>query len=167
MKKYILPTLTVFGVALGIFIGAMLAQKANAQRIVYQNGRWSLEQSKVDRLLQLMETAYVDSLDLDSITDEVMSELVQKLDPHSSYIPKEDLELVSSELAGSFSGIGVQFSIQQDTIGIIAVIAGGPCEGVGVLAGDKIITVDDSLFVGKKINNEKVMRTLYQTLRNA
>ena len=160
MKKYILPTLTVFGVALGIFIGAMLAQKANAQRIVYQNGRWSLEQSKVDRLLQLMETAYVDSLDLDSITDEVMSELVQKLDPHSSYIPKEDLELVSSELAGSFSGIGVQFSIQQDTIGIIAVIAGGPCEGVGVLAGDKIITVDDSLFVGKKINNEKVMRTL-------
>ncbi|MBQ7631932.1 MAG: S41 family peptidase [Paludibacteraceae bacterium] len=160
MKKILLPLLTVLGVALGLFIGMTLSQKANAQRIVYQNGRWNIEQSKVDRLLQLMETAYVDSLDIDSITDEMMSELVQKLDPHSAYIPKKDLEMVNSELAGSFSGIGVQFTIQQDTIRIVAVIAGGPSEGVGVLAGDKIITVDDSSFVGKKINNEKVMRTL-------
>ena len=160
MKKYLLPTLTVLGVALGLTIGMSLCQKANAQRIVYQNGQWSLEQTKVDRLLQLMEKAYVDSLNIDSITDEVMTEMVQKLDPHSAYIPKEDLEMVNSELAASFSGIGVQFSIQQDTVRIVAVIAGGPCEGVGVLAGDKIITVDDSTFVGKKMNNEKVMKTL-------
>ena len=160
MKKYILPTLTVLGVALGIIIGMSLTQKANAQRIVYQNGQWSIQQSKVDQLLQLMEKAYVDELNIDSITDEAMTELVQKLDPHSAYIPKEDLEMVNSELAGSFSGIGVQFSIQQDTVRIIAVIAGGPCEGVGVLAGDKIVSVDDSTFVGKKMNNEKVMKTL-------
>ena len=160
MKKYLLPTLTVIGVALGLTIGMSLCQKANAQRIVYQNGSWQLEQTKVDRLLQLMEKAYVDSLNIDSITDEVMTEMVQKLDPHSAYIPKEDLEMVNSELAASFSGIGVQFSIQQDTVRIVAVIAGGPCEGVGVLAGDKIITVDDSTFVGKKMNNEKVMKTL-------
>ena len=160
MKKYLIPTLTVAVMALGILIGTALTQKANAQRIVYQNGMWSLQQSKVDKLLQLMEQAYVDSLNIDSITDEAMTDLVQKLDPHSSYIPKKDLEIVNSELASSFSGIGVQFSIQQDTVRIIAVISGGPSEGVGVLAGDKIITVDDSLFVGKKINNEKVMRTL-------
>ncbi len=160
MKKYLLPTLTVIGVALGLTIGMSLCQKANAQRIVYQNGQWSLEQTKVDRLLQLIEKAYVDSLNIDSITDEVMTEMVQKLDPHSAYIPKEDLEMVNSELAASFSGIGVQFSIQQDTVRIVAVIAGGPCEGVGVLAGDKIITVDDSTFAGKKMNNEKVMKTL-------
>ena len=160
MKKYLLPTLTVIGLALGILIGSALTQKANAQRIVYQNGHWQLEQSKVDRLLQLMESAYVDSINMDSITDEAMTDLVKKLDPHSAYIPKEDLEMVNSELAGSFSGIGVQFTIQQDTVRIVAVIAGGPSEGVGVLAGDKLIMVDDSLFVGKKINNEKVMRTL-------
>ena len=160
MKKYILPTLTVLGVALGIIIGMSLTQKANAQRIVYQNGQWSIQQSKVDQLLQLMEKAYVDDLNIDSITDEAMTELVQKLDPHSAYIPKEDLEMVNSELAGSFSGIGVQFSIQQDTVRIVAVIAGGPCEGGGVLAGDKIVSVDDSTFVGKKMNNEKVMKTL-------
>ena len=136
MKKFILPTLTVAGVVIGIIVGMALSQKANAQRIVFQNGTWQMEQTKVDRLLQLMESAYVDELDIDSITDEVMSELVHKLDPHSSYIPKEDLEMVNSELAASFSGIGVQFSIQQDTVRIVAVIAGGPCEGVGVLAGD-------------------------------
>ena len=108
MKKYIFPTLTVLGVALGIILGMALSQQANAQRITYQNGQWHFEQSKVDRLLQLMESAYVDDLDIDSITDEAMTELVHKLDPHSAYIPKEDLEMVNSELAGSFSGIGVQ-----------------------------------------------------------
>ena len=160
MKKYLLPTLTVLAVALGILVGSALTQKVNAQRIVFHNGSWSIEQSKVDRLLQLMSTAYVDSLNIDSITDEAMADLVQKLDPHSAYIPKEDLEIVNSELAGSFSGIGVQFTIQQDTVRIVAVIAGGPCAGVGVLAGDKLISVDDSAFVGKKMNNEKVMKTL-------
>ena len=161
MKKYLIPILLVIvGVALGAAIGVTVCQKANAQRIVYQNGSWHIEQSKVDRLLYLMQNAYVDSLDIDSLTDEVMSELVEKLDPHSAYIPKKDLELVNSELAGSFSGIGVQFTIQQDTVRIVAVIAGGPSEGVGVLAGDTLISVDDSAFVGKKINNEKVMRTL-------
>ena len=160
MKKYLFPILTVVAVALGVLAGATLTQKAAAQRIVYQNGQWSIEQSKIDRLLQLLESAYVDSIDVDSITDEVMTELVQKLDPHSAFIPKKDLEMVNSELAGSFSGIGVQFTIQQDTVRIVAVIAGGPSEGVGVLAGDKIVSVDDSAFVGKKMNNEKVMRTL-------
>ena len=132
MKKYILPTLTVIAVALGIIIGMSLSQQANAQRIVFQNGEWRFEQSKVDRFLELMERTYVDEINVDSITDEVMTELVQKLDPHSAYIPKEDLEMVNSELAGSFSGIGVQFTIQQDTVRIVAVIAGGPSEGVGV-----------------------------------
>ena len=160
MKKYLLPTFTVLAVSLGIIIGMALTQQANAQRIIYQNGQWHIEQSKVDRMLQLMEQAYVDSINVDSITDEVLTELVQRLDPHSAYIPKEDLEMVNSELAGSFSGIGVQFTIQQDTVRIVAVISGGPSEGVGVLAGDKLVMVDDSSFVGKKMNNEKVMKTL-------
>ena len=130
MKKYILPTLTVMVFALGILIGSVLQSSATDGSLALNGGQWPMPSSKVDQLLQLMESTYVDSLDVDSITDEVMSELVQKLDPHSSYIPKEDLEMVSAELSGSFSGIGVQFTIQQDTIRIVAVIAGGPCEGV-------------------------------------
>lgn len=161
MKKYILPTVTVVCLLIGFLVGNAVSNNANAQRFVIQNGQlYRQPDSKVTQLLQLMETAYVDSLDMDSLTDEVMQDVVKKLDPHSAYIPKKDLEMVNSELSASFSGIGVQFSIQNDTINIVAVVAGGPCEGMGVLAGDKIITVDDSLFVGEKINNEKVMHTL-------
>ncbi len=158
MKKYLYPTLTIVFLAIGIFIGNGLANRANAQQFVWQFTQ--PKQSKVDQLLHYMQTAYVDAINVDSITDEVMSDLVSQLDPHSSYIPKKDLEIVNSELGSSFSGIGVQFSIQNDTINIVAVTSGGPSEGVGILAGDKIIMVDDSLFVGKGIKNEKVMHTL-------
>ena len=162
MKKYILPTVTVVCLMIGFLIGHALNNKANAQQRFYvHNGQiYAQDQSKVDQLLHIMAQSYVDQLDIDSITEEVMQDIIQKLDPHSSYIPKEDLELTNSELQGSFSGIGVQFSIMQDTVSVVAVIPGGPCESIGVLAGDKIITVDDSLFVGKKINNEKVLHTL-------
>ncbi len=161
IKKYIFPTVAVVCLLAGFLIGDAVSNKVNAQRFVFQNGAFYQQPpSKVEQLMQLMQTAYVDELDIDSITDEVMQDIVQKLDPHSAYIPKKDLEMVNAELSSSFSGIGVQFTIQNDTINIVAVVAGGPSEGIGVLAGDKIITVDDSLFVGKKINNERVMHTL-------
>ena len=161
MKKYILPTVMAVALALGFLIGNAISNKVNAQRFIIKNGQLiATPSSKVDQMLRLMETAYVDELNVDSITDEAMHELVKKLDPHSSYIPKEDLEMVNSELSGSFSGIGVQFTIQSDTVNIVAVIAGGPSEGVGILAGDKLVEVNDSNFTGKKMTNEKVMTTL-------
>ena len=162
MKKYILPTVTIICLLVGFMVGHALSNTATAQqRFFIRNGQiYSQNSSKVDQLIDMMRQGYVDEINTDSITEDIMRDIVQKLDPHSAYIPKEDLEMVNSELSGSFSGIGVQFSIQQDTVAIIAVIAGGPCEGVGILAGDKIVTVDDSVFVGKKINNEKVMHTL-------
>ena len=161
MKKYIFPTLTIAVLLVGFLLGNAVSNKANAQRFVIRNGQIiSQPDSKINQLLQLLEHVYVDPVNLDSITDEAMAELVQKLDPHSSYIPKEDLEMVNSELSASFSGIGVQFNIQSDTVRIVAVIAGGPSEGVGVLAGDAIVEVNDSSFTGRKINNEKVMHTL-------
>lgn len=158
MKKYLLPTVTIVCLMLGLLIGSAVTHKATAQQFNWR--RYMAPQSKVDQMLGLMASSYVDQLDVDSITEDVMSELVQKLDPHSAYIPKKDLEMVNSELSASFSGIGVQFNIQQDTVCIVAVIPGGPSEGVGVLAGDKIILVDDSLFSQKGINNEKVMHAL-------
>ena len=157
-KKYLLPTVTILCLMIGLLAGSAVTYKATAQQFNWR--RYMAPQSKVDQLLQYMAAGYVDELNLDSITDEVMADMVRKLDPHSSYIPKKDLEMVNSELSASFSGIGVQFSIQQDTVCIVAVIPGGPSEGVGVLAGDKIILVDDSVFSGKGINNEKVMHTL-------
>ena len=161
MKKYLFPTLTIVCLLLGFLIGNAVSNKVNAQRFYIQNGQlFQQPESKIDQLIQLMDQAYVDKIDVDSITDDVMMEFVKRLDPHSAYIPKEDLEMVNSELSASFSGIGVQFSIQNDTVQVVAVISGGPCEGMGILAGDKIVMVNDSNFTGKTISNEKVMHAL-------
>lgn len=161
MKKYILPTVSILCILVGFIIGNAVSNKVNAQHFYIHNGQLMMSpSSKADQMLQLMRQSYVDSLDIDSITDIVMDEFVKQLDPHSSYIPKKDIELVNSELSGSFSGIGVQFTIQNDTVNIVAVISGGPSEHVGVLAGDKIVMVNDSTFVGKGTTNERVMHTL-------
>ena len=161
MKKYVFPTLAVICLLLGFLIGNAVSNKVNAQRFYIQNGQlFQQPESKIDQLLDLMDEAYVEPINVDSIADEVMQELVKRLDPHSAYIPKEDLEMVNSELSASFSGIGVQFSIQNDTVQVVAVISGGPCEGMGVLAGYKIVMVNDSNFTGKNITNEKVMHAL-------
>ena len=161
MKKYLFPTLTIACLMIGFLIGNAISNKVNAQRFFIQNGQlFQQPESKVDQLLQLMSQAYVDEINVDSITDDAMQELVKRLDPHSAYIPTEDLEMVNSELSASFSGIGVQFSIQNDTVQVVSVISGGPSEGIGVLAGDKIVMVNDSNFTGKTITNERVMHAL-------
>ena len=148
----------------GLLLGNLLAKKANqGQRIRDLSGLFSLRGSsgKVGELLSLIDGQYVDEVPIDSLTDEVMAEIVAKLDPHSVYIPAKDLEAVNSELEGSFSGIGVQFNIQNDTVMIVSVISGGPSEKVGLMAGDRLVEVDDTAFVGQGvISNEKVMRKL-------
>ena len=157
-RKYLFPTVTIICLLIGFLIGNSVSNNAKAQQINWS--RLLAPQSKVDQLLNYMTRSYVDAIDMDSITEEVMEVLVEKLDPHSAYIPKKDLELVNSELSASFSGIGVQFNIQNDTVCVVAVIPGGPSEAIGLLAGDKIILVDDSLFSQKGITNERVMHTL-------
>ena len=161
MKKYVFPTLTIICLLLGFLIGNAVSNKVNAQRFYLHNGQlFQQPDSKIDQVLELIEAGYVDPINLDSITEEVTKEIIKRLDPHSSYIPKEDLDMVNSELSASFSGVGVQFSIQNDTVQVVAVISGGPCEGLGVLAGDKIVMVNDSNFTGKTITNERVMHAL-------
>ena len=89
VKKYIFPTVAVVCLLAGFLIGDAVSNKVNAQRFVFQNGQFYQQpSSKIDQLMQLMQTAYVDELDIDSITDEVMQDIVQKLDPHSAYNPK-------------------------------------------------------------------------------
>lgn len=161
MKKYLFPTLTVVFLLAGFLIGNAVSNKANAQRYYIQNGQlYAAPDSKFDQLMSLLKQGYVDELDTDSLQELAMENMVKQLDPHSAYIPAKDLEMVNSELSGSFSGIGVQFSIQNDTVSVVSVISGGPSEHVGLLAGDKIVEVDDTAFVGKTINNEKVMHKL-------
>ena len=150
-------------IAGGVLLGNMLARRANLRNnvtslstLVKKFGQGS----KVDELIRLIDAQYVDTVDVNKLTEDAMISIMAELDPHSVYIPAADLEAVNSELEGSFSGIGVQFNIQNDTIMVVAVISGGPSEKVGLMAGDRVIEVNDTLFVGKEINNEKVMKKL-------
>lgn len=148
----------------GLLLGNLIAKKANQNQAIRDlSGLFQLRGNygKVNELLSLIDGQYVDNVPMDSLTDEVMAAIISKLDPHSVYIPAKDLEAVNSELEGSFSGIGVQFNIQNDTVMIVSVISGGPSEKIGLMAGDRLVEVNDTVFVGKDvINNEKVMRKL-------
>ncbi|MDR0894406.1 MAG: S41 family peptidase [Prevotellaceae bacterium] len=115
---------------------------------------------KLDALLHTIQTDYVDTVHLADIVEKAIPQILGELDPHSIYIPARDLEAVASELEGSFSGVGIQFTIQEDTINVNAVVAGGPSEKVGLMAGDRVVTVNDSLFAGIGLTNDKVMRAL-------
>jgi carboxyl-terminal processing protease len=115
---------------------------------------------KMNTMFHLLENEYVDSLNVDDLLEQAIPTLIGELDPHSVYIPAKDLESTNEQLNGSFSGIGVQFNIQNDTVMVIGVISGGPSEKVGLMPGDRIVTVDDSTFTGKGITNEKVFSKL-------
>lgn len=154
----------IAAVVAGLLLGNLLAVRNNEMSDVSSLSSLFNSKSgsgKIDELLSLIHDQYVDKVNVDSLTEDMMMDLVAKLDPHSVYIPAEDLADINSELEGSFSGIGVQFNIQNDTVMIVSVISGGPSEKVGLMAGDRIVKVNDSIFVGKNtVSNEKVMRKL-------
>ena len=117
--------------------------------------------NKLDEVFGIIQTNYVDSTCIDSIIEKCLPEILSELDPHSVYIPAKDVEETNADLQSSFSGIGIRFTIQEDTIHISDVIRGGPSEKAGILAGDRIITVNDTLFVGKDIcTNETAIKKL-------
>jgi len=118
------------------------------------------KQNKISETLELINRNYVDTVDLTRLTESAVGKIVSELDPHSSYIPAADVDAANEELESSFSGIGIQFNMQKDTIIVISVISGGPSEKAGLMQFDRIITVDDSVVAGKNLGSNKVMRML-------
>ena len=150
------PVIIAVSVVVGILIGTFYAKHFAGNRLGIING----SSNKLNALLRIVDGQYVDTVNMTDLVEKAMPQILAELDPHSTYIPAQNLEEVNSELEGSFSGIGIQFTIQNDTIHVNAVVQGGPSEKIGLMAGDRIVTVDDSLFVGKKVTNERAMRTL-------
>lgn len=152
-----LPLVIAVSIAIGIFLG-------NAFTV--HNGGGSLKPlfkrnvTKLDALFDYMNQAYVDSVNINDIVEEAIPSIISTLDPHSAYITAEDMRSTGTELEGHFGGIGVEFMLQDDTINIVNVTLGGPSEAMGIMAGDKIVSVNDSVFAGIGLNNMKVMRTL-------
>jgi carboxyl-terminal processing protease len=162
MKKYIkvaLPFIIVFSICLGILIGnffVLNSIRKNVPAVVGKRGSFN----KIDVLLDLINRNYVDTVNIPEMVEESIPHILKLLDPHSVYIPASELEVVNEDLEGSFTGIGVQFNIQNDTVMVVAVINGGPSEKVGILPGDRIVEINDSAFVGSKATNESVLKKL-------
>lgn len=155
-KNRLMPFLLAICLVAGILIGKFYTNHFSGNKL----GIINTSSNKLNALLHIIDEQYVDTVSMFNLVEEAMPQILAELDPHSSYIPAKDLEAVNSDLKGSFSGIGVQFTIQDDTIHINSVIQGGPSEKVGLLAGDRIVEVDDSSFVGKIVTNSEAMRRL-------
>ena len=151
-----MPFLMAICLVAGILIGTFYTNHFSGNKL----GIINTSSNKLNALLHIIDEQYVDTVNMFNLVEEAMPQILAELDPHSSYIPAKDLEAVNSDLKGSFSGIGVQFTIQDDTIHINSVIQGGPSEKVGLLASDRIVEVDDSAFVGKIVTNAEAMRRL-------
>lgn len=152
----ILPLLVAVSVATGIIIGNLL--KDNSQPVFPTLGH--SRTNKLVTILNLIENGYVDSVNTGEIIEETIPGLLENLDPHTAYIPARHMQEVQEEMQGNFSGIGVQFSIQEDTVRVIEVVSGGPSGKVGILPGDRIVTVNDSLIAGVGVENTTILKLL-------
>jgi carboxyl-terminal processing protease len=153
--KIYAPIILALVLAAGVFIGTKLRSNSNSDNFIFGN-----EPNKLDLLLNLVESNYVDTISKSDIIEAAIPLLLEQLDPHSVYIPAQDLKEANEPLEGNFEGIGIQFNLLNDTVFVINTISGGPSEKVGVKAGDKIITINDSVFYGKSITNDMVIKHL-------
>ena len=152
----LLPILVAMSVAIGILVGNML--KKNASPVF--SGMNFAHPNKIATILDLVDNGYVDEVNTSDIIEKTIPEILENLDPHTTYIPAKNMQEVQEEMQGNFSGIGVQFSIMEDTVRVIEVISGGPSSQVGILPGDRIVTVNDSLIAGVEIPSNDVLTML-------
>ncbi|MCD4790550.1 MAG: S41 family peptidase [Bacteroidales bacterium] len=153
-----LPILFALILIIGIFLGYKLTPVST-----YDQKLFNLNLNKYDKLKDVVNyivQEYVDSVNKNEIAEDGIVGILNSLDPHSQYITVEEFHDVNDPLLGNFEGIGIQFRIEKDTITVIHTISGGPSEKVGLMPGDRIVKVDDSLVAGIKITNNEVMRKL-------
>ncbi len=153
-RSFLLPLVMGLVLAVGIQLGLILNRTHKSLWLT-----WS-RNSTLQEVLDYIGNKYVDSIDLTSLEHSSISMLIHQLDPYSSFIRSTDLKEVSEEMEGMFEGIGIEFFLVHDTIMVINVIAGGPAEKVGLIPGDQIITIDDTVFSGTGLNELQVIRKL-------
>ncbi|MCB9048676.1 MAG: PDZ domain-containing protein [Lewinellaceae bacterium] len=156
-----LPLLFALILVAGILIGMRL--QSNGPTIATETPEapiHALGQGKVEEILRYIEAKYVDEVDREALVQEVIEQMLAKLDPHSNYITAEQLREVNEQLEGNFDGIGVEFMMLDDTIVVVAPLAGGPSEAAGILAGDKIVQISDSTIAGVRMDTRDVINML-------
>ena len=151
-----MPLLMALCVVVGILIGTFYANHFSGNRLNIINSG----SNRLSNLLHIVDDQYVDKVNIDSLVDMAIPQILADLDPHSVYIPAKDAQAVADDLKGSFSGVGIEFTIRKDTIRVQNVVKNGPAQRAGILAGDKIVSVDGKPFVGKVVTQDEAMRRL-------
>ncbi|MCL2073375.1 MAG: S41 family peptidase [Marinilabiliaceae bacterium] len=159
IRQVLMPTIIAVTLITGIFLGRNVLPDTSGSK---RSGRLFIypQSNKIETIINLISDDYVDTIDRNDLTEKLIPDILKHLDPHSIYIPAIDMKAATEELEGFFGGIGVQFNIQNDTVLVIRVIPGGPSEKVGLKAGDRIVSVNDSIIVGTKIDSDQVMSKL-------
>ena len=155
-KNRFMPLMVSLGVVVGILLGSFFANHFSGNRLSIINN----SSNKILDLFHLIDDQYVDTVDIPNLVEESLPQILKELDPHSTYISASKVEESMQDLKGSFSGIGVQFTLYRDTIRVVKVVKGGPSESVGLQAGDRIVTIDGKAYVGDTITNDGAMSRL-------
>lgn len=155
-RTILLPVLLAAAVAVGVLIGKFLpsSEEITAHTSIRPRN------DKLNSIINIIQSNYVDSVSRNDLEEAAIPAILKKLDPHTVYIPAKDLARANEPLQGNFDGIGISFNMLTDTILVISTIPGGPSEKMGLLPGDKILYVNDSLVAGKHISEDKVMGML-------
>jgi carboxyl-terminal processing protease len=148
-----LPLVLCLGLAAGVFLGAGF----NSRKTTDDIGK---DVQKFRDVLTQIQTEYVDTVNTNNLVDDAIHHMLNKLDPHSAYIPASDRAAANEDLRGNFDGIGVEFNIFHDTIVVVSALSGGPSEALGIQSGDKIIKVDDKNLAGIGVTSNDVMKAL-------
>lgn len=154
-NNHFVPLLIAFGVVAGILIGSFFTSYFSGRKLSIISSS-----NKVNDLFHLIEDQYVDTVSMSDLVEKSLPEILKQLDPHSTYVSAKDVEASMQDLKGSFSGIGVQFTIYNDTARVVRVIKGGPSENVGLQAGDRIIAVDGKPYVGTSVTSDETVKRL-------
>lgn len=156
-----LPLVLALALAGGTWLGfEMASNKNNSYVVVSDQGKYPAKSGKVEEILRFIDARYLEEESSDKLEDFAIEAVLKELDPHSSYISLDNIERVNESLNGNFEGIGIEFYILEDTIYVVGVIDNGPSDQAGLLKGDKIIMIDDSLVAGKNIYNTNVIDKL-------
>ena len=156
IKSTLLPIIFSLLIVIGIFLGRILdLDQSNTKSTLLVK-----KYHKLTSVLGYIESEYVDNISSNELIEKSLPFILENLDPHSIYIPAKDLMGLNESLEGNFDGIGVQFNIQHDTIMVVNTVSGGPSEKLGIMAGDRIVKIDDTLVAGINITNNQVLKKL-------
>ena len=156
IQKKLWPLIIGLAVSAGIFIGGRMSFTDTSDRLFTSNSK----KDKLNRLIDYIDYEYVDEVNTDSIVDVTVNSILDNLDPHSTYIPKEDLQRVTENMKGDFVGIGVSFYTYKDTVTVIRPLEGGPSIKAGIIGGDRILMANGEPIYGKSWSNEAVVNRL-------